>query len=80
MLQYVGNAGDGVKSKPPFGYIIVYITALQSLNASGTPPVSLATDAPITTYIFHPFDVGIGVLFFFFFGVWFVLRLRKIEL
>ena len=80
MLQYVGNTGTSIKNKPPFGYVFVYIAALQSLNASGTPPVTLAVDTPIVTYIFHPFDVGIGVLFFFFFGVWFVLRIRKIDL
>jgi hypothetical protein len=78
-LTDVANASKAVRSKPPFGYIFVYVAAVQNLNASGTAPVALASDAPITTYIFAPFDTPLGVLFFFFFSVWFMLRLRKVE-
>jgi len=79
-LTDVADASSAVRQKPPFGYIFVYIAAVQTLNASGTPPVALAADAPITTYIFAPFDTALGVMLFFFFGIWFFLRLRKIEL
>lgn len=79
-LTAVAQGGAAIKNKPPFGYLFVNIAAIQALNASGTPPVALAASAPITTYIFHPIDVGLGSLMFFFFGVWFFLRVRNIAL
>jgi hypothetical protein len=78
-LDLVTSSGNKVKNKPPFGYFFVNVATIQALNASGTPPVTLASDAPIVTYIFHPLDVSLAALIGFFYIMWLFQRVRHIE-
>jgi len=79
VLDLLGNAGESVRNKPPFGYFFVNVDSLRAFSASGTAPFVLSSSTPITLYIFHPLDLGLGGLIGFFALVWLLLRVRKVE-
>jgi hypothetical protein len=79
-LNNLATTSNQLKNTAPFGYLFVNLNAISALNASSTAAVTLMTLAPITTYIFHPLDVGLSSIFGFIFLVWFIKRVRAIQL
>lgn len=68
-----------IKSKPPFGYVTETITALSTLNETGTPAFSFG-NIPFITAIFTPIKVGLASLLWLLFGVTFYTRLKHLDI
>lgn len=69
-----------IQSKPPIGYFTLLASQLTTLNASSTPIVNFIIPPSFQTYIFHPFDLAISTILWFFFAIHFYKRLKTITI
>src|SRR3990170_3507397 len=71
---------DTVKEKPPFGYVFVYVIALQSLTGTASSTVSLQIEDNIQDNIFTPLRTALSTILWLLFAIWFYNRVRKIDI
>jgi hypothetical protein len=67
-----------IKTKPPVGYFYIVKNNLTALNSTSTGAFNITIPTHIKTYLFTPFDVGIGAILWFFFAINFYKRLKHI--
>lgn len=78
LIDQVTSLLDVLQTKPPIGYFSIAKNALQGLNASSTPTVTVTIPTTLKTYIFHPIDLGIASIFWFFVLINFFKRVTTI--
>lgn len=74
------NLLDVINTKPPIGYFTIAKNALLGLDASSTPAVTVTIPTGIKDNIFHPLDVGISSIFWFFVLLQFYKRLTTVTI
>jgi len=71
---------QGIRMKPPFGYVTVTITQLESLTSTSSPTFALG-DIPFMEAIFSPFRIAVGsILWVLFFIAFYRYRLRHLDI
>lgn len=71
---------DLVQSKPPVGYFTLVKSNINNLSATSTKAFNVVIPSSLKTYIFSPFDIGIGAILWFFFIMNFYKRLKHITI
>ena len=69
-----------IENKAPIGYFFVVRDGIQGLNKDGTPNTNIIIPHSLKTYIFNPFDIGIGGILWIFFLFNFYKRLKHITI
>src|SRR3972149_734404 len=79
-LKNFTNLKKLVQDKPPFAYIFITTSALNSLNDNETGNFELETEENILDNVFTPLDIALAGILWFLFALWFFNRIRHMEL
>jgi hypothetical protein len=79
LAQY-NNAGNQIAHRAPMGDFLAIKSDVSNFSATGTASFTLATDYPITQYIFNPLVTALAGIIFALFGFWMFERLRHIQI
>lgn len=79
-LQNFQNLGTYITIKAPIGYFTLIKNAFTGLSAGGTGTATITIPKHLRDTIFHPFDLAIGALLWFFFITHFYKRLKIIQI
>jgi hypothetical protein len=80
MLEAITNDGQLIAKYHPVGDVTQTISALKNVGATTTAAFTLVEDAPIMTNILTPLVNGIALVCWLPFAVWFLKRIRHVEI
>ena len=79
-LNNFTNLKKLVQDKPPFAYIFITTSALNSLNDNEAGNFEIETEENILDNVFTPLDIALAGILWFLFALWFFNRIRHMEL
>ena len=83
-LSQFSNVWTSIEYKPPFGYVIQTITAVQAVNDTGAPTFYFGTSStmvlPFQSVIFSPIRAGLAALLWLLFAIVFYMRLKHLDI
>lgn len=78
-ISQFSDTWQDVRTKPPFGYVTSIIDETQTLTSTTTPAWEMP-DLPFVSAVFDPIKTALAVILWGIFGVYFYMRVTKIEL
>lgn len=78
-ISQFGDTWQEVRTKPPFGYVTSIIDETQTLTSTTTPAWEMP-DLPFVSTVFDPIKTALALILWGIFGVYFYMRVTKIEL
>lgn len=79
-FEQFSTVTGNVRTHAPFGYVYIMLGQVGQISGSTTPTFSLAIDSTIQTAYFDPIKNGLATVLWALAAMWFLNRLRKLDL